>query len=86
LSPRGSSVVRIGVLHGPARPGGTPRPIIDKLYGEVAAILKQKERRGASPARLSIPRRSSPDEFSARIKADLEKYAKLTKALAAKAE
>jgi hypothetical protein len=45
-----------------------------------------KERRGASPARLSIPRRSSPDEFSARIKADLEKYAKLTKALAAKAE
>jgi hypothetical protein len=30
--------------------------------------------------------RSSPDEFAARLKNDLEKYGKLAKALAAKAE
>jgi hypothetical protein len=30
--------------------------------------------------------RSSPDQYAARLKSDLEKYAKLSKALAAKAE
>ena len=67
-------------------PAGTPKEIVGKLYGEVSAILKEKETtERLTGAGLDMVR-SSPDEYAARLKSDLEKYAKLTKALAAKAE
>ena len=67
-------------------PAGTPREILDKLYLEVAAILKEKETADRlTGAGLDLVR-SSPDEFALRLKTDLEKYAKLSKALAAKNE
>jgi len=67
-------------------PAGTPRQIIDKLYHEVAAILTERDTaQRLVGAGLDVVR-SSPDEFAARIKTDLEKYARLAKALAAKAE
>ena len=67
-------------------PAGTPREIVDKLYMEVATILKEKETVDRLVGAGLDMVRSSPDEYAARIKADLEKYAKLSKALAAKAE
>jgi tripartite-type tricarboxylate transporter receptor subunit TctC len=67
-------------------PAGTPREIVDKLHTEVQAILKEKETaERLTSAGLDLVR-SSPDEYAARIKTDLEKYAKLAKALAAKAD
>jgi tripartite-type tricarboxylate transporter receptor subunit TctC len=67
-------------------PAGTPRAIIDKLHAEVAAILKEKETvERLTGAGLELVR-STPDEFAMRIKADLEKYAKVAKGLAAKVE
>jgi len=67
-------------------PAGTPREIVDRLYMEVATILKEKETVDRLVGAGLDMVRSSPDEYAARIKADLEKYAKLSKALAAKAE
>jgi len=67
-------------------PAGTPRPIVDKLYREVAAILLEKETaERLTGAGLDLVR-STPEQYAARIRADLVKYAKLSKALAAKAE
>jgi len=67
-------------------PASTPREIVDKLYSEVQIILKEKETaERLTGAGLDLVR-SSPEEYTARIKADLEKYAKLAKALAAKAD
>jgi len=67
-------------------PAGTPRPIVDKLYIEVAAILLEKETaERLTGAGLDLVR-STPEQYAARIRADLVKYAKLSKALAAKAE
>jgi tripartite-type tricarboxylate transporter receptor subunit TctC len=67
-------------------PAGTPRPIVEKLYVEVAAILLEKETaERLSGAGLDLVR-STPEQYAARIRADLAKYAKLSKALAAKAE
>jgi len=67
-------------------PAGTPREIVDKLYSEIQIILREKETtERLTGAGLDLVR-SSPDEYAARIKADLDKYAKLAKALAAKAE
>ena len=67
-------------------PAGTPREIVDKLHSEIQTILREKETaERLTGAGLDLVR-SSPDEYAARIKADLEKYAKLAKALAAKAD
>jgi tripartite-type tricarboxylate transporter receptor subunit TctC len=67
-------------------PAGTPRSIVDKLYTEVAAILLEKEpAERLTGAGLDLVR-STPEQYAARIRADLVKYAKLSKALAAKAE
>ena len=67
-------------------PAGTPREILDKLYAEVAAILKEKDTvERLTGAGLDLVR-SSPDEFALRLKTDIEKYAKLSKAIAAKNE
>ncbi|HEX5768705.1 MAG TPA: tripartite tricarboxylate transporter substrate binding protein [Burkholderiales bacterium] len=67
-------------------PAGTPRPIVDKLYTEVTAILLEKETaERLTGAGLDLVR-STPEQYAARIRADLAKYARLSKALAAKAE
>jgi tripartite-type tricarboxylate transporter receptor subunit TctC len=82
----GHAGVAIEAYMGLLAPAGTPREIIDKLYAEVDAILKEKEVAARlTGAGLDLVR-STPDEYAARIKADLEKYAKLAKALAAKVE
>ena len=67
-------------------PAGTPREIVDKLHSEIQIILREKETsERLVGAGLDLVR-SSPEEYAARIKADLDKYAKLAKALAAKAD
>jgi tripartite-type tricarboxylate transporter receptor subunit TctC len=67
-------------------PAGTPRDVVNKLFLEIQAILKEKETaERLTGAGLDLVR-STPEEFSLRLKSDLEKYAKLSKALAAKAE
>jgi tripartite-type tricarboxylate transporter receptor subunit TctC len=67
-------------------PAGTPREIVDRLYSEIQAVLNEKETvERLTGAGLDLVR-SSPVEYAARIKSDLEKYAKLAKQLAAKNE
>ncbi|HEV2432253.1 MAG TPA: tripartite tricarboxylate transporter substrate binding protein [Burkholderiales bacterium] len=82
----GHPSVVIEAYMGLLAPAGTPRLIVDKLYTEVAAILLEKETaERLTGAGLDLVR-STPDQYAARIRADLGKYAKLSKALAAKAE
>ncbi len=67
-------------------PAGTPRPIVEKLYIEVNVILLEKQTaERLTGAGLDLVR-GTPEQYAARIRADLVKYAKLSKALAAKAE
>jgi tripartite-type tricarboxylate transporter receptor subunit TctC len=59
---------------------------VDKLHVEIDFILKEKETaERLTGAGLDLVR-STPGEYALRIKTDLEKYAKLSKALAAKNE
>jgi tripartite-type tricarboxylate transporter receptor subunit TctC len=82
----GHRAVMIEAYMGLLAPAGTPREIVDRLHVEVAAILREKETaERLVGAGLDLVR-SSPDEFAVRLKTDLEKYAKLAKALAAKSE
>jgi tripartite-type tricarboxylate transporter receptor subunit TctC len=82
----GHRAVVIEAYMGLLAPAGTPREIVDKLYTEIAVILKEKETVDRLVGAGLDMVRSSPDEYALRIKSDLEKYAKLSKALAAKAE
>ena len=82
----GHRAVMIEAYMGMLAPAGTPREIVEKLHSEIQAILREKETSDRLlNAGLDLVR-SSPDEYSARIRADLEKYAKIAKALAAKSE
>jgi tripartite-type tricarboxylate transporter receptor subunit TctC len=78
--------VAIEAYMGLLAPAGTPRDVVTKLFLETQAILKEKETsERLTGAGLDMVR-STPDEFAARLKTDLEKYGKLAKALAAKSE
>jgi tripartite-type tricarboxylate transporter receptor subunit TctC len=82
----GHPQVAIEAYMGLLAPAGTPREVVSKLYLEVQAILLEKETsERLTGAGLDLVR-STPEEFAARLKADLAKYGKLSKALAAKAE
>jgi tripartite-type tricarboxylate transporter receptor subunit TctC len=82
----GHKAVVIEAYMGLLAPSGTPREIVDKLYGEVAAILKEKETTDRLVGAGLDMVRSTPAEYAARLKSDVEKFGKLAKALAAKAE
>ena len=82
----GHAGVAIEAYMGLLAPAGTPKEIVGRLYSEVAAILGEKETtERLTGAGLDLVR-STPGEYGARLKSDLEKYAKLAKALAAKSE
>lgn len=82
----GHPFVTMEAYFGLLAPAGTPHGIIGQLHAEVAAILKEKatvER--LHGAGLDVVG-GSPEEFSARLKADLEKFARVAKSLGTKAE
>ncbi|HKQ29285.1 MAG TPA: tripartite tricarboxylate transporter substrate binding protein [Burkholderiales bacterium] len=64
-----------GVLY----PAGTPRPIVDKLHADTVKVLADPDTKKRF-ADLGVETKSStPAEFSAFIRAEMDKYAKLIK-------
>jgi len=61
-------------------PAGTPRPIIDKLANEIASILAMPDVQKTMVSRGTDPVISTPDRFSALLKAEMARYAKIIKA------
>ena len=62
-------------------PAGTPKPVVDLLYREVARALKMPdviERLATQGGNVLVG--NTPEEFAQVIKSDLAKYAKLVKA------
>ena len=60
-------------------PAGTPRPIIDLLYAKIASAMTSPEMREKMLAIGFEPMTAPPDEFAARIKADIPRWAKLVR-------
>jgi len=64
-------------FQGVVSPAGTPKEIVDQLYREIARILARpevKERLAAIGFGVSI---SSPEQFQAQIKSEMERWAKV---------
>jgi tripartite-type tricarboxylate transporter receptor subunit TctC len=60
-------------------PAGTPRAIIDRLYGEVSIVLRQDSVRERLAALSYDVGGMPPAEFGAAFRAELEKWTKLTR-------
>jgi len=68
-----NSISWIGLL----APAGTPQPVINKVAGDIRAILETPEVRDRLIAQGATPVASSPAEFKALIETDRARYAKI---------
>ena len=65
----------VGIL----APKATPRPIVDRLQREIAAVLKEPDVRERYAVLGNDPVGNTPDEFTAQIKADLAQWEAIVK-------
>lgn len=73
--------------HGYAAPAGTPQPVIDRIYRDIARIVDTSEARERLLAMGLVPDTTAPtpEQFGAMIKRDLARYATAIKAAGATA-
>jgi tripartite-type tricarboxylate transporter receptor subunit TctC len=64
-------------IHVPAK---TPRPVIDKLYREIATALKDPELRSRFETLGVEPVGNTPEEFTVQVREDLARWAKVVEA------
>ena len=67
-------------------PGGTPRPIVERLSKAVLTVLNTPEMRERLAGQGAEPVGDRPDEFAAYIKTELTRWAAVVNASGAKAE
>lgn len=72
--------------HGILVPAKTPKPVVMRLYTELAAMLSQPDVKERFVTRGIDPVGSTPEAFSAYIKEQTIKYSKLIKQIGIKAE
>jgi tripartite-type tricarboxylate transporter receptor subunit TctC len=60
-------------------PAGTPKDIIARLNGEIVTMLKTPEVDARIKREGAVPIGSSPEQWSARFRAEVEKWAKVVK-------
>jgi len=67
-------------------PAGTPKPVIDRLNGEITKVLAQKDVQEKLIGQALDPQPSTPDEMTRQLKVDYDKYGKLIQMTGAKVE
>ena len=65
----------VGIL----APANTPRPIIDRLQRDLAAVLKEPDVRERYAVLGNEPVGNTPDEYAAQIKADFAQWGEIVK-------
>ena len=67
------------VWYGVVFPGGTPRPIVMKTYGEIARLMKSPALKDRYMAAGLEPVSNTPEEFSELIRREVPKWKKIAK-------
>lgn len=67
-------------------PAGLPKPILDKLYTELAAIIRSPDTAARLEKMGVTPSGMTPDAFAAYQKAEVEKWSQLIKSAGIKAQ
>ena len=58
-------------------PAGTPKPILDKVSQDIAKVLQMPDVSDKLNKQGSIPAWNTPEQFTANIKSDTERYGKI---------
>lgn len=72
--------------YGMLAPAGTPQPIVNRLHATLTRALQSQDMQARFAAEGSEPVGSTPAEFQAFIKSEIERWAVVVKASAMKAE
>jgi tripartite-type tricarboxylate transporter receptor subunit TctC len=72
--------------YGVLAPAQTPRPIIDKVSAEINRFLAKPDTAAKLSGEGAIPAGSTPEQFGALIRAEIERWAQVVKATGAKPE
>lgn len=67
-------------------PKGTPKQVVDRIYKETAATLKQADMKERFATLGSEPISMPPAEFAAKVKRDAERYRKIVQAVGLQAQ
>src|SRR5262249_25543388 len=76
----------VSAWFGIVAPAGTPRPIVERYYGEISKALAQPETRGKLAGIGMDPVTKTPDQFAAFIREEIARWAPVVKASGAKAD
>jgi tripartite-type tricarboxylate transporter receptor subunit TctC len=76
---QGLSGQEADTLTGIVVPAGTPQEIVDLLQKEIAKAVAQADVKGKLETLGFIPVASTPEEFGARIKSEIEKWGKVVR-------
>jgi tripartite-type tricarboxylate transporter receptor subunit TctC len=71
---------------GVAAPAGTPKPVVEKLHRELAAVVASSETRKRFEAEGADPLQMSPEEFGRFIAQETGKWARVVKEAGIRAE
>jgi tripartite-type tricarboxylate transporter receptor subunit TctC len=74
---QGVANVDLAIWVGAYAPAGTPRPLVERLQRELAAVLQLPEVREKMIAQGQTPIGNSPDDFLAAQRSDVEKWGAL---------
>ena len=86
LNESGLKGFEMGTWFGILAPAGTPPDIVNRLHAAIVKIVAAKDFREQMAAQALDARSSTPAEFSAHIRADLAKFAKLVREAKIQAE
>jgi len=88
IAPEVPTLVELGVkgVEAPswyaiAAPAAVPRPIVDKLHGELAAIVKLPDFRALFQKQALEPTSMTPEEFAVFLRGEYDKWGKIIKSL-----
>ncbi|OGA25916.1 MAG: hypothetical protein A3I02_01195 [Betaproteobacteria bacterium RIFCSPLOWO2_02_FULL_67_26] len=88
IAPEVPTLVELGVpgVEAPSwysivAPAATPRAIVDKLHGELAAIAKLPDFRGMLQKNALAPTSMTPEQFATFLRAEYGKWGKIIKSL-----
>jgi tripartite-type tricarboxylate transporter receptor subunit TctC len=62
-------------------PAGTPRPIIERLSRELTSIVATEEFKAQMEKNGAEPQANTPEQFAALVRAEVDRYGKVVKAL-----
>lgn len=66
--------------HGLAAPARTPKPIVDRLYRETAAALREEGVRKSLAAQGAVPGGADPAAYARFVRGEVKKYGEVVKA------